>query len=156
MTCSSHNARRNAGFTLLELLVVLALMAFFAAMTISIGARSAEKAGLKRDVSLFATALRHARAEAIEAGAPVDLVIDIAEGAYDAGPAGDGKLPGGSIMEIVTAKELSSEPGRSVIRFYADGSASGGRVVISAGDERNTIAVDWLTGAVSLRRDAAK
>lgn len=154
MNCSSHKARRGSlGFTLFELLVVLALIAFAASISVVIGSRSSERAAMKRDVSLFATTARRARAEALSNGAPLDLIIDAGARSYDAGIAGGGILASGRIAEFVTARELMSEPSRGVIRFYPDGSTSGGRVVIVGDNARNTIKIDWLTGAVSLERE---
>lgn len=154
MNCFSHKVRRGAqGFTLLELLVVLALIAFFASISLVIGSRSSERAALKRDVSLFATTARRARAEALSLGAPLDLIIDAGARTYDAGAAGRGSLTSGRIAELVTARELMSETSRGVIRFYPDGSTSGGRVVIIGDSARNTIVIDWLSGGVSLERE---
>lgn len=157
MNCFSHKARGGAdGFTLLELLVVLALIAFFASISVVIGSRSTERAELKRDVSLFAVTARRARAEAVSLGEPIDLIIDAGARTYEAGAAGRGTLNGGRIAEFVTARELMSEASRGVIRFYPDGSTSGGRVVIIGDSARNTIIIDWLTGAVSLEREVAE
>jgi hypothetical protein len=37
-----------------------------------------------------------------------------------------------------------------VIRFFGDGSSTGGSVTILQGERRSDVTVDWLTGRVSL------
>jgi general secretion pathway protein H len=36
------------------------------------------------------------------------------------------------------------------IRFFPDGSSTGGRVMIAAGNEKLSVDVNWLTGRVSI------
>jgi hypothetical protein len=41
-------------------------------------------------------------------------------------------------------------PTRAAIRFLGDGSATGGQIALSDGRRGATVAVDWLTGRVSI------
>ena len=39
---------------------------------------------------------------------------------------------------------------RGAIRFYPDGSSTGGRITVSSGERKFLVDVDWLTGRVSI------
>ena len=48
--------------------------------------------------------------------------------------------------------DLSRRSGLSVrtIRFYSDGSSTGGRITVASGERKYLVDVDWLTGRVSI------
>jgi general secretion pathway protein H len=53
-------------------------------------------------------------------------------------------------LKLFTAEaEVSSERNGS-IRFYPDGSSTGGRVTVSSGERKYQVDVDWITGRVSI------
>ncbi len=49
-----------------------------------------------------------------------------------------------------TYRILSTEPDGDSIRFYPDGSSTGGRNTGSSGEGKYLVDVDWLTGRVSI------
>jgi general secretion pathway protein H len=50
----------------------------------------------------------------------------------------------------VRAEQLAARQGR--LRFFVDGSATGGNVILTAGRRVVTINLDWMTGHASLTR----
>ena len=56
--------------------------------------------------------------------------------------------------ELITARteRVTAERGR--IRFFPEGSSTGGRLTVSNGRESQSVDVDWLTGRVSLGQGA--
>lgn len=140
---------RAAGFTLLELMVALAVAALLLGVSAPATMRlydSMQFRGAVRDVM---GALNATRQQAIAAGNSADLEIEPAlrEMRYADTVR---RLPDSIELEVTTARELN-RPGVAVIRFYADGSASGGVVVlISEGGKRSAVEVDWLLGRVAL------
>ena len=146
MTPISRTDRKDTGLTLLELLVVISVMALIAVALPSVLARPAAHGDTVRAVLAD---LRAARAEAVFAGTPVDMVLDIDRRRYGKGLA-DRNLPEGTEMTVTTAREITG-PGRApVIRFFPDGSASGGRIGVATGAQSDVIEVRWLTGGVAL------
>ena len=60
------------------------------------------------------------------------------------------KLPGNIDLKLFTAQtEVTSEHSGS-IRFYPDGSSTGGRVTVESGERKYLVDVDWLTGRVAI------
>jgi general secretion pathway protein H len=143
--------RHPTGFTLVELLVVLTVIASVIAAVPALltGLPSIRLRAAADDV--IAT-LRELHQQAIRRGETTELVLDPAARAYWVSTdANQRRLP-----EIVT--ELGFKPttavpvgGNTSIRFFADGSASGGTVLFKNGERVAAINVDWLTGRI--RRD---
>lgn len=134
---ASPEERGHAGFTLIEMIVVLGILA---AMIGLILARAPLRGGrLDLDVAAreVAGSLRLARSQAIVTNHAV---------LWTAGPAGfgaEGNLPQ-KVDAIVIIRDASA------IVFAGDGSSSGGLIFVRSGNRNIGIDVDWLTGRVSI------
>lgn len=57
-------------------------------------------------------------------------------------------------MQLYTVeKELTSEK-IAAVRFYPDGSSTGGRVTLGQGERKFEVDIDWLTGRVHINQPA--
>lgn len=146
----------SRGFTLLELLVVLAITTLILTVAVprfSTGVPGAEIRSAAREL---VTGLRTARSRAITYNREIAFALDVESRRYtlgDGGPPVD--LPADVDVSFVTAQsELLGRTG-GVIRFYPDGGATGGRVTLIRGTNRYRIDVDWLTGKISLDETAS-
>jgi len=152
MKSSSNNRAGARGVTLLEMLVVLAIVSLsivlFSPMTIG----AARKNDALRSAELMTASLRGARADALAGSRPVDVVFDVANGAYiiDGGPAY--RLGSAISMEFTGALELMRPSGEGVLRLHPDGSSSGAVIRLISEREVDEISVDWLTGSVRFSR----
>jgi general secretion pathway protein H len=77
----SRTVRLNAGMTVLELLIVLALMGLFAYVAWS-GFRTLTSAALVEDTNDLVAVMRRTQALAVESGLPVRVVFDLDKEAY--------------------------------------------------------------------------
>lgn len=140
----------QAGFTLLEMIVVVAILAF--ALTLIVGYRPPWSGGLgvRGAASELASALRLARSEAIARDGPVSVMIDVASHRYQVGESPSQALPPSLKIEFLTLASEQHSINSAAIRFYPDGSSTGGRVTF--GDRAHTlvVGVDWLNGRVSI------
>lgn len=142
----------SRGYTLFEVLVVLAIVGLvLAAVPMLAGRRAGPEA--RAAAIEVASAMREARSEAIARFQPVTFQLDVEARAYRIGSSGPVRsLPAALELALYTARsELAGETAGS-IRFFPDGSATGGRVTLSESGQRFVVAVDWLTGAVAVER----
>jgi general secretion pathway protein H len=140
---------RQAGFTLIEMIVVLAVLGFMLAIVVSRGPQRSARLELDGAARELATALRAGRATAIARDRPVLVAIDPDAHAYRVGDAAPRPLPKDFPLALKNA--VGATPaGPGGISFQPDGSSSGGRVEIGQGARRVLVGVDWLTGRVSV------
>ncbi|MBF0218866.1 MAG: GspH/FimT family pseudopilin [Gammaproteobacteria bacterium] len=144
-----HTAQR--GFTLIELLLVLTIAAAMLAITpplISAALPGVELTSAAREV---AASLRYARSRAITEAAATTWQLDLQAKSYQlAGSSRQQTLPATVNLELVTALSLAANPRQGAVRFYADGSSSGGRLTLSGSDRHFLIDIDWLSGRITL------
>ncbi len=139
-----------AGFTLIELVVVLAILALAAVlaagalMPVSPGTAARAAAGE------LASALRLARAQAIAEDRPIGLVLDVAAHRYRVGRAAVVPLPAVLRLSLLTARGEVISGSTGSIRFNPDGSSSGGRIDVAGGSRHISVRVEWLSGRVSI------
>ena len=143
---------KPSGFTLLELVLVLVIGAALMALVVSLlPARGASSADLKAAARLLASGLRHAQSTAMATRRDALLTLDLEAREYllpnDPQPR---KLPEGMDLNLVTAQSEALSERKGAIRFYPDGSSTGGRITVASGERKYRVDVDWLTGRVTI------
>lgn len=143
---------RQRGFSLIELVVVMVLIAALAgigAMVIGSQLPGRELRGAAREI---AGQLRFTRAQAIATGREQVFELDVIGKRWRAADRRSGELPDDIELLVTTARE--EQPARDVaaVRFFPDGAATGGRIVLKIDDAAWRIDVGWLTGEVTLAR----
>lgn len=106
---------------------------------------------LKAAARRTAGALRLTREIAIARGRDAAWIIDVEDGRY--GIQGDhrgGTLPDGIDIELVAAEDEMQSERVGAIRFFPDGSSTGGRVILKRDDGGAgwQVGVNWLTGRI--------
>lgn len=144
--------RAGRGFTLLEVMVALAIVAVVLAVSVPAMQNFYESSRYRAAIGDVVSLLGSARHTAIRTGREQDVFIYPRERKISAGNA-TRVLPEGVRLEVLGSAELN-EDDAGVIRFYPDGGASGGYVnVASASGAVVQVQVDWLLGRVSTCRD---
>ena len=142
---------RNRGFTLLELLLVLVIAATGYAMVVRFTGSGASGAQLKGAARTVAAGLRDARGQAIATQSSAALAVDLDKRTIEVTGAGRPRaLPERLDITLDTARSETVDTRRGAIRFFPDGSSTGGRVTLAAGERKLRVDVDWLTGRVSI------
>jgi len=141
--------RRPAGFTLLEIIVVLAIGVAIYALLLGLPMRGASTSDLKAAARSLASGLRQAQTTAMVTRHDATLTLDL--DAREFAVSGDReprKLPDGIDLKLYTAQSEVAGERKGAIRFYPDGSSTGGRITVAAGERKYLVDVDWLTGRV--------
>lgn len=140
----------SGGFTLMELMVVLAILGLALILAVPVLDRLLPGLELRTDARSFASALREARATAIGRNEVVRITIDRKQGALKVG--GAVIVRSSSEISIMDLAEPSESPAAAAdeIRFFPDGTSTGVRLTLAHDDRRKHVVVDWLTGAVSV------
>lgn len=96
--------------------------------------------------------LRYARNHAVASGRPSEFWLDVNGHRYSAGDRlKPRQLPDSVKLSLVTAEGQAAAGGRGFIRFFPDGSSTGGKVILEASGDRRLVEVNWLTGYVRLQ-----
>ena len=142
---------RQAGVTLLELLIVIALMAIIAALVVPMFGGPVSTSELRATARQLAAGLRLARSAAVSERRETFLVVDVAGKRFKVDrEAREHALPSKVDLKLFTAQnDLVSENVGS-IRFYPDGGSNGGRITVASGARKFDVDVDWLTGRVAI------
>jgi general secretion pathway protein H len=142
---------RAGGVTLLELLVVMALMGLIAAMAVPMFGSGVSSTELKSSARQVAAGLRFARSEAVATRSETRMWLDLEKRAFRVDhDARQHNLPAGLEIKLFTAQNDIADEKVGSIRFYPDGGSNGGRVTLAAGERKFEIDVDWLTGRVAI------
>jgi general secretion pathway protein H len=142
---------QQRGFTLLELLVVLVIAVAMIALIPPLLSGLAGSSELKGATRQLAAALRFARSEAVTRQREGALVLDLTKRSFRvAGSERDVALPKGIGIQLFTAQSQLLNATAGSIRFFPDGSSTGGHIILASNRLTFRINVDWLTGRVSI------
>jgi general secretion pathway protein H len=135
-----------AGFTLLEMLVALAILGLLAALTLPILVKPSDGFRLRTAANDLITALRLARTGAILRQAEMVVVIDLEQRTMESPMMPMKRLPPDIAADMRIAAPERATASRGGFRFFPDGSSTGGDVRLRAGGREARICVSWLTG----------
>jgi general secretion pathway protein H len=141
------------GFTLIEMLVVLTILAVTTTLVVPLVAGGSEGARLQMAVSDLATAFRLTRSAAITRNTDMSLMIDVDKRTFGSAVVSQRSFAPDIDAKLTYAAGLRSGTTDGGFRFFPDGSSTGGDVTLSLRGKQTTLCVDWLTGVV--RRDQA-
>ncbi len=139
------------GFTLLELIVTLVVVAIAVGLTAPTIGRSTEALRTRAEVSGFSATFRHAREQAITTRQQFTVIVN----------------PTNRLMTVTTGEdeirwtrslsnhiEVRAEtPAALIVRFEPQGTSSGGEFHLSSGKVGYRVTIDPVTGRVRNQRE---
>lgn len=142
---------RERGFTLLEMMIVLVLAGLMLTLVPPLFSGRTSTAELKATARELAAALRFARGQAITRQRETVLMLDTERRRYTvSGRERSRRLPKGIGLKLITARSERIATHRASIRFFPDGSATGGQITLSGGKQSYIVDINWLTGRVAI------
>lgn len=147
------SARAGHGFTLIELLVVLLIIGTVLALVPGSFHRIMPGLEIKSAARDVAATFREARSLAIRDNREAVVLFDTEARLYRQGRNGRPlALDPDLEVELVAAQSEQIDEHVAGIRFFPDGTSTGGRVTLSRDERRYQIDVDWLSGRVEIIR----
>jgi len=140
------------GFTLIELSVVLVIVVLgFSVISINIssGNQTTQLYAISRDL---VSALRYARGQALTTHHTLSLALNLSADTYQIESQNKQyRMPGEIELTAVIAQDEFKQGQTAHIRFYPDGSSSGGRITLTWGTQIAIIDINWLSGKIELK-----
>ena len=144
------NPGSSKGFTMIEMIVVIVLIGIVASVVAFSFAKSLSSARVQAASRDLVASLRYTRGQAIVKGEQKVLMLDLEKMSYQAPGKSTVELPKDMVLRLTTAqKELTGESSGG-IRFFPDGSSTGGNIAVVLGEREWRINVGWLTGEITL------
>jgi len=147
-SAAARRGRRMRGVTLLEILLVIALIGGAGVLTVALLGGGIDGLRLRSSGKQLAAELRQLRTRAIASGTPQQFEIDPHSHAWSSSLGHRGEIPRQLAITFTGARELRPAEGRGAIRFFADGASSGGRIELQARQATWRVEVAWITGEV--------
>ncbi|MER9843849.1 prepilin-type N-terminal cleavage/methylation domain-containing protein [Mesorhizobium australicum] len=138
-----------AGFTLIEMLVVLGIMAIVAAIAAPGVVQRYRSESLQSVSSEIVLRLRMSRAVAVATARPRQVVIDTRGRTMRFHDKYVLNLPDDLKLTVTTGRETVTDGGKAVLTFLPDGSSSGIEIDLQRTEQTAHVEVNWLTGLAS-------
>lgn len=142
---------QQQGFTLIELLIVIVIIALAAAVAvpnIGSGNQAASINGAAREI---ASALRFARGHALTHRKESVFMLNLEENTYSLTDRDKVyKIAKDIAVSLDAAQSQVLDDNHGGIRFFPDGSSTGGRITLELGTHKRQLDVNWLTGQVEI------
>ena len=151
-TSRTIERKRNSGFTLIELLVVLLILGVACAAAGGVMLRRGPDLELRVASSQVAAYLRAARSVAIHSNGESTVTFNLESRIVNTADGEDYAVPQNVGLALRTATSELKDEGTGAIRFFPDGSSTGGRVTLFTDRLRYDVVVEWITGRIDVRQ----
>ena len=150
-TSQAGNASGIEGFTLLELVCVIAIVSILAAIVIPALPHGTSRARMESFAIETAAMLKADRNAAIRNRVQVVTEIDAPQRVVRSGVTGRViRVPDDVAFDALLAARCNQRPAGQTIRFFASGMSCGGAIALTRLGVGYEVRVNWLTGGVEV------
>ena len=136
---------------MIEMIVVLVIGAVMYTLILGVPFRGSGIADLKAAARTLASGLRQAQTIAMTTKRDTALTLDLDTREFTVtGDDAVRQVARDLELKLYTAQSEVTSEKRGAIRFYPDGSSTGGRITVASGERKYLVDVDWITGRVSI------
>ena len=136
---------------MLELLGVMAIATLLLAVAPPLITAAMPGVELKAAARRVTAGLRLARGEAIRNGRDIAFTIDVEARAFKIdGRFRKTKLPKGLELKLEAAETEMLSEHAGAVRFFPNGSSTGGRIILALEDRGYQVGIQWLTGRIRM------
>ena len=147
----SIRRRTTAGFTLLEMVAVIAVVAMLAAILLPSLPRSTSRQRLAGYAVETAALLKADRTAAVRRNTQVSAQINAPGHVIQSGSTRRAlQIPADVSFQAVLPRTCNERPAHSTISFFATGMSCGGTIILSRLGVTFEVRVNWLTGGVEI------
>jgi general secretion pathway protein H len=144
-------AAGEEGFTLLEMVCVVAIVALLAAILLPAIPRATSRSQLEAFALETASVLTTDRSEAMRRHEQVATAVSAVARSIRSGATGRFvSIPADVAFNAVLPARCNERPAFSTIRFFASGMSCGGSIILTRLGSGYEIRVNWLTGGVDV------
>ncbi len=143
------------GFSLLEVLVVMVFIAVIAGFISSSMTKSLKKTKIRAVSKNLVSALRYTRGQAIVKHEQKTIKFNVKDKTYKAPRKKTVQIPEEMELFIYTVESDIANESEGSIRFFSDGSSTGGWAKLVYGEKIWKINVNWLTGEITMEEGAS-
>jgi general secretion pathway protein H len=145
------NRVSERGFTLLEMVCVLALIAMMAAVLLPFVPHHTSRSRLQAYALQAAAMLKEDRNAAIRRGTGVATLVDAGSRLMRSGATADIiRIPDDVNFEALLPRTCDRRQVLSTISFFASGMSCGGAIALTRLDVGYEVRVNWLTGRIEI------
>ncbi len=139
------------GFTLLEMVCVIALIAMLAAVLLPFMPHHTSRSRLQAYALEAASLLKTDRNAAIARHADIATLVDAPSRAIRSGASGQiVRIPDDVRFDALLPQTCRRHAALSTIHFFGDGMSCGGAITLARLDMAYEIRVNWLTGRIEI------
>jgi general secretion pathway protein H len=139
-------ANSSAGFSLLEMLIVIAILTLVSIIAVPQLSRPSDSVRLQALVGDLRGAMRLTRAAAVAKGRDLVLLVDVDRRNFQSLVVAMKTYSPDLTVQMTVAEPERITASHGGFRFFADGSSTGGDLVVRGRDKEIKICLDWLTG----------
>jgi general secretion pathway protein H len=140
------------GYTLVEMILVLGVLALVLSTTLSLNLRGSEARKLQEQARQILMMLKAARTEAIVRNAETGVEADLSTSVLRIRGKSEQLVIDKTLRLTLLTAQQEAMGDKGSIRFFPNGTSTGGVVMLQSAERSAAVRVDWLTAKISLSR----